>query len=286
MDDSLIYYLENVSCQYRKSLEPVLEIDKLSIRKGNIVFFVGASGVGKSTLLETLGLMNKTVVNRESSVFKYFNYSKEKSDINLIELWNKNESVISKFRREHLSFVFQNINMFNNLTALENVCLAQIVQGKDYEEAWQSAKLMLKRLFDDDAFREIVFGKKVFEFSGGQRQRLAFARAALTDSAVLLADEPTGNLDARNADKLMKELVNTVKQESKTAIVVTHDISMAIKYGDQVVLLQKKIIDDKKVMGKISSDGIYTKHNLQWKNQDNVVLSNEEITEYLWKGLE
>jgi putative ABC transport system ATP-binding protein len=124
------------------------------------------------------------------------------------------------------------------------------------------------------------------QMSGGQKQRVAIARALVGQPKVILADEPTGNLDARNADKLMKELVNTVKQESKTAIVVTHDISMAIKYGDQVVLLQKKIIDDKKVMGKISSDGIYTKHNLQWKNQDNVVLSNEEITEYLWKGLE
>lgn len=282
--DNMIYYLKNVSCKYKNSDYSVLEIDSLSILRGNVVFFVGASGVGKSTLLETLGLMTKTVLPKEDCIFHYFLSEGVTED--LLSLWKKKESDISNFRRDHLSFVFQNINMFNNLTALENICLAQIIQGEKYESSRQQAKSISKELFDTKTFKEIVLGKKVTKFSGGQKQRLAFVRAGSTNSPVLLADEPTGNLDTRNADKLMSELVRIVKNEKKTAIIVTHDIPMAMKYGDQLVLLQKKYLDKDKMIGRITSDKTFNSHGEKWANGDGIQFSNDEISELLWKGLE
>tara|TARA_B100000780_G_scaffold133625_1_gene93724 strand:- start:4669 stop:5520 length:852 start_codon:yes stop_codon:yes gene_type:complete len=282
--DNLIYYLKNVSCKYKNSDHSVLEIDSLSILRGNVVFFVGASGVGKSTLLETLGLMTKTVLAKEDCTFHYF--SSEGVTENLLSLWKKKESYISNFRRDHLSFVFQNINMFNNLSALENICLAQIIQGEKHETSRHQAKVISKELFDTKTFKEIVLGKKITNFSGGQKQRLAFVRAGSTNSPVLLADEPTGNLDTRNADNLMSELVRIVKNEKKTAIIVTHDIPLAMKYGDQLVLLQKKYLDKDKMIGTITSDKTFISHGENWENVDGIQFSNDEMTELLWKGLE
>ena len=284
MDNSLIYYLEGVSCKYKKALNSALEIRKLSIKRGDIVFFVGASGVGKSTLLETLGLMNNTVVENPESKFYFFDKSSSEST-DLIDLWKKSESALSHFRRNNLSFVFQTINMFNNLSAFENVCLARIVQHKTLDDSKLKARQIMRKLFNKEAFDEIIEGKRVFELSGGQRQRLAFIRAAATDYNVLLADEPTGNLDDINADKLMSELVSKVKMDNKTAVVVTHDIPLAMKYGNQVVLLTKNRIQENTIGGEILPENIFNRHQNGWLNAENKSSSDEALLRYLSKGL-
>lgn len=280
MGDTLSYFLENAVCQYKNSQYPVLEISSLKIKSGDIVFFVGASGVGKSTLLETLGLMNNTIVNQPKTKFLFDNGS-----CDLMNLWKKSESEISAFRKRHFSFVFQSTNLFNNLSALQNVCLAQIVRGRTESESKINAVRMLKKVFDEkndnEALTEIVNGKNASLFSGGQRQRLAFVRAAVADYDVLLADEPTGNLDWRNATKLMSELSAEIKTKNKTAIVVTHDISLAMEYGDQVVLLSKNTDANSNIKGKITGKDTFAKSDLNWVNSLGEVIDNEGLLHYL-----
>jgi len=280
MDDTLTYFLENAVCQYKNSQYPVLEISSLKIKSGDIVFFVGASGVGKSTLLETLGLMNNTIVNQPKTKFLFDNGS-----LDLMNLWMKSESEISKFRKKHFSFVFQSTNLFNNLSALQNVCLAQIVRGRTESESKINAVRMLKKVFDEvkdnETLTEIVNGKIASLFSGGQRQRLAFVRAAVADYNVLLADEPTGNLDSKNATELMKALTAEIKTMNKTAIVVTHDISMALEFGDQVVLLSKNTDSNSNIKGRISGKDTFAKSGINWVNSMGEIIDSEDLLHYL-----
>lgn len=281
MADTLTYFLENAVCQYKNSQFPVLEISSLKIKSGDIVFFVGASGVGKSTLLETLGLMNNTIVNQPKTKFLFDNGS-----FDLMNLWKKSESEISEFRKKHFSFVFQSTNLFNNLSALQNVCLAQIVRGRTESESKINAVRMLKNVFDEKKDKEtlteiIVNGKNASLFSGGQRQRLAFVRAAVADYNVLLADEPTGNLDSKNATELMKALKGEIQTMNKTAIVVTHDISMALEFGDQVVLLSKNTDTNSNIKGRISGKDTFTKSDINWVNSLGEVIDSEGLLHYL-----
>lgn len=277
---SAVFKIKDLKCKYQTSPWPVLEISELNIPAGEVVFFVGSSGIGKSTILETLGLMNNTISSNGTTVF---NYASAKELTCMQALWSEGENALAAFRRKHLSFIFQSTNLFNNLTAFENICLSQIVQGKTRERAELDAKRMLKRMFDDDAVREIIRGKKVTELSGGQRQRLAFVRAVVTDYSVLLADEPTGNLDWGNANNLVKQLVENVREKGNTAIIVTHDINLALDYGDRIVLIRKvkDVVNKERVFGLIDRTSIYTKLNGNWQHVGQEKLERERLAEYL-----
>lgn len=279
-----IFQIENLHCQYKTSKQPVLEIKKLNLPKGEVIFFVGSSGVGKSTLLETLGLMNNTIQRNGSTIFTFFDSS---GAVDVASLWDKGEKSLASFRRSNLSFIFQSTNLFHNLTAFENVCLSQIVQGKERERAELDAKRMLKKMFEKDVVQEILEGKKVTELSGGQRQRLAFVRAAVTDYSVLLADEPTGNLDWANAKNLIHQLVESVRDSSKTAVIVTHDIALALEYGDRVVLIRKIIdaSDQERVFGLVDNESVYVRNEEEWIDHLNNRISSEELTDFLKKQL-
>jgi|TARA_B110000908_G_C10187988_1_gene418998 ABC-type lipoprotein export system ATPase subunit len=278
--DNLIYSLSGLNCQYGSNDYPVLEISELDIINGEVAFFIGASGVGKSTVLETLGLMNNTISENTNSIF---NFTTAQGVLDLSSAWQKGESYLAEIRRQNLSFIFQNTNFFGNLTALENVCISQIIQGKNIDTAKLSAVRLLKKLFGIDIVQEIMDGKKVSELSGGQRQRLAFVRAAVTDCQVLLADEPTGNLDWANANVLMNELVGLIKDSKKTAIIVSHDIPMALKYGDCVVLIEK--INDSRVKnrvyGKIDKSTVYRREGDLWENGSQSSMSTINFNTFL-----
>lgn len=229
-----IYEVANLKCRYPKSDRIVLEIEELNISKGEIMFFIGASGVGKSTILETLGLMNNTIVQNSSTKFLFRGNNEE---VDFMKIWQKGDKSLSLFRRKYLSFIFQQTNLFPYLTVHQNANIVQVIQGKNYIDSNQITKAVFNKL-------TLSFGKeqspKVTNISGGQRQRVAFARAISTNYEVIFADEPTGNLDWYNADNLMDILKETVTNAKKTAIIVSHDISLALKYATRIVLIDKR----------------------------------------------
>ena len=280
---NLVYHIKDLACQYSASSEPVLQIEELNLYKGEIVFFVGASGVGKSTLLETLGLMNNTIDFQKSGEFWFVNKNKRED---LRGIWSRSEKDLSKFRQENLSFIFQSTNLFPNLSAFENVLLTQIVEGKSYDEAAQNAKSMIYRLFPNQRDRDEIVedGKAIMELSGGQRQRLAFVRAAISKYSILLADEPTGNLDWWNAKNLIEILVDKVKSEDGVTVIVTHDIDLATEYGDRIVLIRKEFRDpqdESSSYGVLNSKGIFTRDQNKWKNYQETSIIQSDLSKYL-----
>jgi ABC-type lipoprotein export system ATPase subunit len=249
-----IYEVANLKCRYPKSDKVVLEIEELNIPKGEIMFFIGASGVGKSTILETLGLMNNTIVQNSSTKFLF---KGNDEDIDFMRIWQKGDKSLSLFRRKYLSFIFQQTNLFPYLTVHQNANIVQVIQGKNYIDSNQITKGVFNKL-------TLSFGKeqspKVTNISGGQRQRVAFARAISTSYEVIFADEPTGNLDWYNADNLMDILKETVSNAKKTAIIVSHDISLAVKYATSIVLIDKRQQSGTDEMyGFIGKEQLYTK---------------------------
>jgi len=269
-----MYTLKNIKCSYSKSIRPVLEIDELEINKNEVVFFVGPSGVGKSTILETLGLMNDTDRNRSNnnsdSKFELAIYGKK--EIDMRSIWDKKESYLSNIRNSHFSFIFQENNLFLSLSGMQNAISSSIVKGMTSENSFKKAVLVRDEILSDinlDNNNDF----SITSISGGQRQRLSFIRAVITNYNILFADEPTGNLDWLNAEILMGFLLDNMKEDS-SVILVSHDIDLALKFADKIVYLekQKEIINGKDYFyGKIKKETIF--HNIDkekglWKNSD------------------
>ena len=273
---SNLFEIENLSCKYSSSFYPVLEINELNIPSSAITFFIGASGVGKSTVLETLGLMNNTLASNGNSKF---NFNALNDTFDLLDIWAKREGEIAEFRKKHLSFIFQTTNLFSTLSAYENVILTMLLQGKSKNDAVK----ITKNIFENIFINELKKDKKITELSGGQRQRLAFARAIAVDYTVLFADEPTGNLDFANAHKLMELLVENIdKKNNKSAIIVSHDIYMAANFADKIVLIDKKYNEkDKYTYGSISEKNNYIKHDSIWHSSNGAKYSLIEMVSHL-----
>jgi putative ABC transport system ATP-binding protein len=266
MDKEILYEVRNIHCQYRSSTRPVLQLDELNIYRGQVYFIVGASGVGKSTILETLGLMNNTIVCSNNSVMTFHGQTGTED---LTSIWSKKEQDQANFRKKYLSFIFQSTNLFLNLTAYENASISQVLHGKRLDEARLKARQLLSKMFPKDFVKEIVNGKKVVEMSGGQRQRLAFCRALGTDYSILFADEPTGNLDYNNAQKLLQTLAEIVKNDNRTAVIVSHDIDLAVKYADTIILIRKELVESSEVthsMGVVDHASFFNRATENWNN--------------------
>ncbi len=230
---SQLFEISNLVCTYNQESNDVLVVDKLNLYKGEIVFFLGASGTGKSTLLETLGLMNNTAKKGE------IKFETDDAQHDLVSVWNKESTDRIAIRKEHFGFIFQNTNLMNNLTAEENIVLSGLIK----EDASIDS-------FDDDATRLLEkiklkgagFDRTAFpnNLSGGQRQRLAFARALISKSTVIFGDEPTGNLDDATAAQLMSFLQEEIKSQNKSALIVSHDKELALEFADRIVVISKE----------------------------------------------
>ncbi len=285
-----LFEIENLACSYDRHYRPglskvILEIRKLIIPKGKKVFIVGESGIGKSTILETLGMMNNTIVPDGGTKFLF--YEAEEKPVDLVALWRHKDRELSSFRLRHFNFIFQSTNLMRNFTAYENIALTRMLQGYSQESSFERARQVMADLGLD----HIDESRMTQELSGGQQQRLAFARAILPDFTVLFGDEPTGNLDSDNAVKAMELLSNKLSQfNGSSAIIVSHDMHLAVTFADVIIRIRKEsrpsksVNDEISYYGVIDDDSIFTSvGDRRWSN-GNEAYSEEEFEAYLKYG--
>lgn len=210
---------------------PVLRVQELEIMQGGMVFVLGASGTGKSTLLESIGLMSNTFMAEPGTQPAF---SIDGTSYDPMTMWGDPSVDLTRIRRERFSFIFQNTNLMPNFTIGENIRMACF--GHTQSEDDLDRRIM--DLMDSLNLPHDTLEKPAFAVSGGQRQRVAFIRALVKDFSVLLADEPTGNLDPENAVVLFEVLKRQVAQRKATAVIVTHHVELAERFGDAIIELE------------------------------------------------
>lgn len=202
----------------KKAYKDCVALDTVSmhIRKGEFVAIIGASGSGKTTMLNIIGGLDTDYMG--SCVVR----NKEMSSLSDVECCT--------LRSRYISYVYQFFNLISFLTVKENVCLASQIKGKKVDEKELNQVLKLLGLeHKKDRFAN--------ELSGGQQQRVAIGMAILAHTDIILADEPTGNLDGENAKNVM-DILKTLNKEGKTIVLVTHDLKVA-NYADRIIRLEQ-----------------------------------------------
>jgi len=208
----------NLSKSYNDKTEKINVLKKvdLSLSDNQIVALVGPSGSGKSTLLHLIGLLDKPDSGR--ILF-------EKND--LVKL-SDNEK--TDYRRNIISFVYQNNNLISDLTALENVSIANICKTQNKIKAFRQAEKILKDFGLSNRVNHYPY-----QLSGGEQQRVAIARALINDPKLIIADEPTGNLDKKNTDLILSFLLS-LKQPGRLILIATHNRELASKVDLRLTL--------------------------------------------------
>lgn len=196
----------------------VLNGVSLQVQKGEVISIVGASGAGKSTLLHILGTLDRPdsgTVNIDGD-----------------NIFTKKDKNLASFRNARLGFIFQFHHLLPEFTALENVCIPAFIGGKSKSESEKRAKELLSLLK-----LEHRTDHKPGELSGGEQQRVAVARALMNNPAIIMADEPSGNLDSDNARDLHKLFFDLRDQLGQTFIIVTHNEDLA-KMADRMIVMK------------------------------------------------
>jgi len=229
-------------------------MDRLDIPRGKLVFIVGVSGGGKSTLIETLGLMNHTTKFEQlGGVVKFF--PRGAGAVDLLELWDRNDdAVLSDFRQRYFSFIFQQTNLMPNFSSGENMLITALFAGSDRK----AAETKVRQLMKDIDLPARAFDAPIQELSGGQRQRLAFIRALVADFQVLFGDEPTGNLDSATARECFRLLRRELRDLNRTAIIVTHDLDLAAEFADLIIPISLEKGADGQWQGVLNSNHLLT----------------------------
>lgn len=210
-----------------KNQRKVLNGVNFEIHKGEFVAVMGPSGSGKTTLLDCIS--------------RYKPFEGGEVLLNGKDLGKLNEKEMAKVRNEKVGFVFQDFMLLDGLTVFENVCVPQVIKSEDYRNMEQRAEQLLK-LFDINQIK----AKYPSEISGGQKQRAAVARALINDPLMILADEPTGNLDSRSSEAVIEAFVTAKKDLGATTLMVTHD-SLSASYCDRVILMRDGVVCDEMV---------------------------------------
>ena len=201
----------------------VLRDISLTIALAEIVSVVGASGAGKTTLLQLLGTLDRP----DSGRILY-----DSTDVTKL-----GEKALAAFRNKNIGFVFQFHNLLPEFTAIENVCMPALIAGKSMEEAKSEAHKLLQFLNVESRAEH-----KPAQLSGGEQQRFAVARALINRPAVVLADEPSGNLDTRHAEELHDLFFQLRDQFQQTFVIVTHNTALAQKSDRQIMLQDGQVV--------------------------------------------
>lgn len=215
---------ENIH-KYYSDVE-VLKGVNLHIKKGEIVAIVGPSGAGKTTLLQILGTLDQPQKQTEFAL-----------TINQTSLKNLSDKQLSEFRNKHIGFIFQFHQLLPEFTALENVCIPAFIAKKSKKEAETEAKKILDFLGLSHRLQH-----KPNELSGGEQQRVAVARALINNPNVILADEPSGNLDSESAKNLHELFFKLRDGFGQTFVLVTHNEELANMADRKLTMIDGKII--------------------------------------------
>lgn len=203
----------------------VLNDVSLSVSSGEVVSIVGASGAGKTTLLQIIGTLDRPDSGRVVI-----------GDTDVLRL---NDRELSRFRNKRVGFVFQSHNLLPEFTALENVCMPSLIAGLSMREITPKAMSLLEFLKIDKRATH-----KPSELSGGEQQRVAVARALVNDPDVVLADEPSGNLDSLHARELHELFFRLRDEYRQTFIIVTHNQELAEMSDRQIMLKDGGVVND------------------------------------------
>ena len=226
--------LKNVSKIYELEAGEVKAIDgiSLTIEQGSFVAIMGPSGSGKSTGMNLVGSLD---IPTNGTIF-----------LDGIDISHLDESQLANIKGKKIGFIFQGFNLIGNLTAKENVMLPMIFQGTPKEEREERAEYLLEMIDLGDRMEHYPN-----QLSGGQQQRVAIARSLANNPDVILADEPTGNLDTKSGEKVM-DFLEELQKKGKTIIMVTHDPEKALNHAQIIFWLKDGKIEKvtKKVKGK------------------------------------
>ncbi len=204
----------------------VLKGVNLAVQKGEIVSIVGTSGAGKTTLLQILGTLDKPSLDPATRL-----------SINNQNILNLKDKELSKFRNQHLGFIFQFHQLLPEFTALENVCIPAFIANRPVAEAEAEAKKLLEYLGLSHRITH-----KPTQLSGGEQQRVAVARALINKPAVIFADEPSGNLDTQSAHNLHQLFFKLREEFNQTFVIVTHNQEFADMADRKLVMKDGDIL--------------------------------------------
>ena len=217
--------LKNVSKKFKDKNEDIIILDNISIKlpANNLVALTGPSGSGKSTLIHILALLD----------------TPEQGEYNILtsgNLFSFDEKQKSNYRKKNLSIVFQNYNLISDLTALENVMLPNLYLGEKKNNSLNLAKSLLIRVGLENRLNH-----KPGELSGGEQQRVAIARSLINKPKLILADEPTGSLDAKNAENIL-DILKNIKDDKTLIIFATHNKSLVNKSDLELTISNGNVI--------------------------------------------
>ncbi len=212
MNSDILIHAENIHKTYTGKTEPVhvLRGVDFTIRQNGFTAIVGASGCGKSTLLHILGGLDRP----DRGVIRF-------RDKDLAQM---DDEKLARFRNRKIGFIFQFHHLLPEFTALENVFMPGLIAGKPMSEIRRRAEYLL-----EETGLKNRMDHRPSELSGGEQQRIAVARALMNEPEIIMADEPTGNLDERNTEKLLSLLFNLREKEKTAIVLITHDTRIAEK---------------------------------------------------------
>ncbi len=230
--------LRNIIKNYRQGKQnlEVLSGVNLEIAPRDVIALVGQSGSGKSTLLQIAGLLDKQTAG--------------KVIINGENVGKVSDDVRTSLRRDYIGFVYQYHNLLGDFSALENVMLPMLIAKKDKKEAYDRAIMLLEKMHLSHRVNH-----RPAEMSGGEQQRVAIARALANSPKLLLADEPTGNLDPNTAEEVFSSLLDIIKETGLAALIATHNMDLASRMNKQYKLKDGVLINiNEPILSKITKN--------------------------------